>query len=887
MMLLMQDEASATRVGLKRLTEELVPAKLRLLLEGQSRLLEMIARSAPLTTVLEELMRILEEQLDGTACAVLLLSADRKHLRHGAAPSLPESFVRSVHEAAIGPLTTPCDVAASAQRPVIVSDIARDPRWADYKELALGIGLKACWSVPIFSECGEALGTFAMYHREPSAPTPMHLGLIDFATRLARIAVERNASERDREHRYRAEAFAERYRMVLQATREAVWDCNLETGAIHWNDGLTALGYELREVGLHLDWWFERIHPQDEERVHRHWDQALLDPKTTLWEDEYRFQRKDGAYADVIDRGLIARDRSGKAVRMVGSLQDVTRRKRHAQELEQLAERLKSATKAASVGTWHLDLSTELFRADASLNRLIGREETETVQPWSEALRGIHPADRGRLVRARDDSIATGCPFAVEHRMVLADGEIRWLRSRGRVFLDEQGHPTAIAGAVADITDLRRAEQSMTLLAEASRLLAESLDVEETLSAMARMAIPSFADGALVHLKDAETGEPRLVVTHAADPVQAAILYEMQRMGTYRVQSPSRRVLRTGRSELHTRVTADWVTGEELDEEIAALIRRFHVSSVLLVPIVLNGEPVGVLAFWSTGTRHFDASDVGIAEELGRRASNAMQKAQLLMTAKVERARAERAKALRERLLAIVGHDLRSPLNAISVASELLGRRELGPSEGALVRRIEASAGRMNRMIGQILDFARIREGMSLPMDLQPANVHEICRAVVDELRLANPNRQIQLDIAGHGEAICDADRIAEALSNLVGNAIQHGKDGPVSITVSDRTSDTVAIEIHNVGAPIPKNLQTTIFDPYRRETTRSDRRTKSVGLGLCIASEIVQAHGGSIAVRSPDRNGTTFAMLIARRPSYAPREDAPRPPPVAPVRLE
>src|SRR5262249_51146090 len=156
----------------------------------------------------------------------------------------------------IGPCAGSCGTAAFLARPVIVTNIEQDPLWADYKELALGIGFKACWAVPIISGRGDVLGTFAMYQRQAFAPTPLHLGLIDLATRLARIAIERDAAERERERLRNLERFAERYQMVLQATREAVWDWDVVTNVVLWNNGLMALGYEAQEVGPSLDWWY-------------------------------------------------------------------------------------------------------------------------------------------------------------------------------------------------------------------------------------------------------------------------------------------------------------------------------------------------------------------------------------------------------------------------------------------------------------------------------------------------------------------------------------------------------------------------------------------------------------------------------------------------------
>jgi PAS domain S-box-containing protein len=851
--------------GLKRFVEDQDREKLLLFLEGQSRVLELIARSVPLSTVLEELVLVVEEQVEGMACTILLLSEDRRHLRHGAAPSVPDSYRQAIDGLAIGPSAGSCGTAAFLGQPVIVSDIERDPLWADYKELARDIGFKACWSTPIVSGSGELLGTFAMYHRQAFTPSSMHLSLIDLATRLARIAIERATAEREQQRLQDAKRFADRYRMVLQATGEAVWDWDLERNSVYRNGEWVSLGYKATGASKQ-DWWIERIHPEDVERV-RGSLQRAIDSDQPHWEEEYRFRRLDGTFADVVDRGLVVRDETGKAVRIVGSLQDITRRKRHEQEMAQLAERFRSATVAAAVGTWRADLRTKLFLADESLTLMIRGKEEEAVLPYDEVMRTVHPEDRSRVAQALEESIATGRPYQCDHRVVSPDGKVLWLRSRGRVLYDMNGRPQGMTGAMADFTELKHAEQSMAILAEASSLLAESLDPEQILSIVTRMVVPSFSDGAAIILNDPGTGEPRLALVHAANPELLAAGQELQRTAI-RVAAPSRRVMRTGRAELHPRLTSEWLVAEDVDEQLAAVVRRFRISSSIHVPIMWAGQPHAVIVFVATGTRIYNARDLAFAEELARRASNAMRNAELFQTAKEDRERAEEAVALRERLMAILGHDLRNPLTSIRMGAEILRESKLAATEERLASRIQSSAKRMMRMIDQLLDFARIRTGQGFELQLASVDLHPICNAVIDELRLGRPDQEITLHVEGNGQVVCDPDRMAQVLSNLIGNAIQHGTQRPISVTLRDAEPDALALEIHNFGPPIPKAAQARIFDAFRREKTAGGRRSTSIGLGLFIADQIVRAHGGWIAVRSPDRSGNTFRVTLPRKPA-------------------
>ena len=152
---------------------------------GQSQILRMIAANAPLSDILDRLVKLIEAQTPDMLCSVLLLSDDGDHVRHGAAPSLPDEYVAAVNGSAIGPKHGSCGTAMYRGEPVIVTDIFTDPLWEDYREIAAASGLRACWSTPILSGRGKVLGSFAMYYREPRTPTGDEAGLTDVATRIA------------------------------------------------------------------------------------------------------------------------------------------------------------------------------------------------------------------------------------------------------------------------------------------------------------------------------------------------------------------------------------------------------------------------------------------------------------------------------------------------------------------------------------------------------------------------------------------------------------------------------------------------------------------------------------------------------------------------------
>src|SRR6266568_4743268 len=165
------------------------------LLAGENRVLEMVAKGDSLADILDNLCLLVEEQSSDVLASILLMDPNGKQLRHGAAPNLPKAYTEAIDGAFIGPAVGSCGTAAYRAEQVIVSDIATDPRWADFREVALAHSLRACWSTPIFSSEGKVIGTFAMYYRKPRSPSPREQDTIKHITPLAGIAIQRKLGE--------------------------------------------------------------------------------------------------------------------------------------------------------------------------------------------------------------------------------------------------------------------------------------------------------------------------------------------------------------------------------------------------------------------------------------------------------------------------------------------------------------------------------------------------------------------------------------------------------------------------------------------------------------------------------------------------------------------
>ncbi len=238
-------------------------------------------------------------------------------------------------------------------------------------------------------------------------------------------------------------------------------------------------------------------------------------------------------------------------------------------------------------------------------------------------------------------------------------------------------------------------------------------------------------------------------------------------------------------------------------------------------------------------------------------------------------ARLREAAELRERLMAIVSHDLRNPLHAIITAANVIAiHGEATRPLQSMAGKILSSGRRMNRLIEQLLDFVRVDQAGGLQLERGPMEMRRAVERAVDECRLAFVDADVLVRSEGNTAGEWDEDRLLQVMTNLVSNALQHG-DGRAHVRVDGSATDVVRVEIENKGVPIPREMLPIIFDPFRRAAEGLARRG-GLGLGLYISRSIAEAHGGTIEVRSDDQ-GTVFVMSLPRTPTLQDRPSATR----------
>jgi phosphoserine phosphatase RsbU/P len=282
-------------------------------------------------------------------------------------------------------------------------------------------------------------------------------------------------------------------------------------------------------------------------------------------------------------------------------------------------------------------------------------------------------------------------------------------------------------------------------------------------------------------------------------------------------------------------VKLELVQGDGVLPIVVNVLRRDHLGTIVLE----------IAAYVARDRDRYEQELV----RARRRLETAVAELNVLHSAAKDRA------VFAEQMMGIVSHDLRNPLNAIQMGTDLLATSMLSDEQRRVLARIGRATDRATHLIEDLLDFTRARVGLGLSVALAPIRLHDVVAECLEELRLCHPGRELVHERDGEAVCIADAGRLAQLLGNLVSNAIAYGvREAPITIRSSARAASGIAV--HNFGPPIPEGLRSTMFEPM---TGRNDPGGRSVGLGLFIVREIARAHGGTAWVVTSEAAGTSF----------------------------
>ena len=450
--------------------------------------------------------------------------------------------------------------------------------------------------------------------------------------------------------------------------------------------------------------------------------------------------------------------------------------------------------------------------------------------------------------------------------------ELRFVRRDGERFdalvlispFEQPGSEAGFLASIYDSTEQKSAERRALFLAETGEILSRSLDYEETLRAVTALVVPRFADWCFVDLAEPDGSFRRIAVAHPAGARDEEIARRLQR--SYAPKSGPHDVsytLAASETALANDVSDDLIVSLSRDDDHREALRSIGIRCFVSVPLKSRGTTFGVITFIGAGVRRsFEPADVALAEELARRVALAVDNARLYSTAQD----ANRAK---DEFLANLSHELRTPMTAILGWAHLLQIGDLAPEQVSLgLRTIRQSGEAQAKLIDDLLDVSRIVTG-KLQLNPAPVRLADIVNGAVAAIRPAADARRHNLEVdlgAADAFVLGDASRLQQVFWNLLTNAVKFTPPGG-SVRVRLATDDRgdAVVTVADTGEGIAPEFVSHVFERFRQAATIAKGRA-GLGLGLAIARELVEMHGGSIAATSGGLGeGSTFVVKLPK----------------------
>lgn len=671
-----------------------------------------------------------------------------------------------------------------------------------------------------------------------------------------------------------------RVRMVTEQLPATVWTTDRDlriTSAL--GAGLALLGLVPEElVGVTLEDYFA-------ESENRH--AAIEAHRRALMGETVDYEAEWGGK---VFRARVEplRDEATGAVGAINVALDVTDMRRAQNALAQSAERMRTLIEALpdpvllqdGGGRW-LEVNAACLRLfglegtnwrgrdvdEDSLETRIGREALEHCKATTEEVWRRGALSRSEeVISQHDGTTRTFDVYKVP--LFYPDGRRKGLVTLGRDITErkraEEERARRLAYEESTRAEAQEAERRARFLAEASRLLAGSLDCNTALSQTARLMVPYVADWCMVVVKD-EEGLPRVVATAHADPERDAPLAALRGI-ICDTAAPKGlgAALRTGEAVVHGRLmdATSEIARLGIPPDARDLVERLGVASYMALPLIARGRICGAIAFFSASeSRLYGPADIALAEDLAGRVALAVEHSMLLE-------RTERAVRMRDDFLSVAAHELRTPLTTLQIELQALqravgqGRITLPEAQSTKLARAQRQVITLVRLVEALLDVSRISAGR---LELQPeeTDLAEVVREVVsrfsEQLTIAGCMLELRvMPASGRWDRL----RLEQVVTNLLTNAMKFGRGRPIEISVEAETH-AARLRVRDHGIGIDPAALGRIFDRFERAV--STRSYGGLGLGLYITRQIVAAHGGTIEVQSQPGQGATFTVTLPR----------------------
>jgi len=689
--------------------------------------------------------------------------------------------------------------------------------------------------------------------------------------------------------RIRAEAALRESQALYQTLAEAmphlVWtmtpEGKLDYANQRWQETLGVTIEQINQSG-----WGITIHPDDLPRLLKDW-QSILSGKSAT-ETEYRHRMPNGTYRWFLGRTVVIQDQQGQFFRCLGSSTDIDQRKRAEEALRSSEERLALASVAAKIGTFEWNIQTnESFwtEEEEALYGLAPGSFGGKFQNWRQAL---HPDDRDRAEQDVLQAVADGKDLKTEFRILWPDGSVHWIAARGRVFYDRDGNPLRMIGVNEDISDRKQAElerekilareqryaNQLKGLNDAALAINSALSVEDVLQVITEQAYQIIgAHQSVTSMTVNDNWAQAINTVYLSDKYAQWRNYDAKTDGSgiYTYVCKMNQPMRMTQSELEAHF--QWrAFGTEASNHPP-------LRGWLAAPLVgRDGQNIGLIQLSDKYEGEFTEEDEAIVMQLAQMASVAIENAQLYAAEQQARTQAETANRIKDEFLAVLSHELRSPLNPILGWTRLLRTRKFDQQATArALETIERNAKLQTELIEDLLDVSRILQG-KMVLNVAPVNLANTIEAALETVRLAAEAKGIQIQTSlpqDVGFLSGDAARLQQVVWNLLSNAVKFTpKGGWVDIRL-ERVDTYAQIQVKDTGKGINPEFLPYVFDYFRQEDGKTTRTFGGLGLGLAIVRHLTELHGGTVQVESLGEGlGATFTVRLPLMSTVAETSD-------------
>jgi PAS domain S-box-containing protein len=620
----------------------------------------------------------------------------------------------------------------------------------------------------------------------------------------------------------------ERLQLAVRSAKLGMWFWDIETDTLIWTERCKALfDLPLNNSAITYADFMEALHPDDRQRT----DEAVVRARQEQvdYDIEYRTIWQDGTVHWIAAKGSCIYNSAGEAIRMNGVAIDIDDRKQAEEEVRQNRDRLAFVLQATEIGLWlnSMPLSDLIWDDRTRALFFVPPNVEPTIELfWSR----VHPEDREPTRLAIEEALRDRTLYGINHRAVNPEtGEIRWIRSAGKATYASDGTPIRFDGINYDITELKQLEVELRQKNAILDVINESAPT------------PIFLKDRQGHIIYANPATLKVLGKTAEEVIgyRDCDLYPNPEDAA-RVMENDRRVMASGQME------------------------------------VVEESPDGIRTFLGMKVPYYnEAGDVigliGVSNDITDRVQFERDRERILQQEQVAREAAENANRIKDEFLAVLSHELRSPLNPILGWAKLLqqGKLDATKTKTALAT-IQRNAQLQSQLIDDLLDISRILRG-KLSVNEMPVDLSAVILAALETVRLAAEAKslQIQTILTPHtGTVIGDAGRLQQVIWNLLSNAVKFTpQNGQVTITLT-QIETHLQIRVTDTGKGISPEFLPYVFEHFRQEDGATTRKFGGLGLGLAIARQLVEMHGGTVWAESQgEKQGATFIVQLPVMP--------------------